>query len=329
MTDERAVVRELAESLALGEHDATEIVESAWAEAREEVRQVLRGLMVRELLGRSAAVIAASTTGPAGPGTDRPHPPRTATYVFGVTDRDVHRPDAGAPAVPTAGPLRTVEHAGLHAVVCDVDPTAVGRLGDPRAGDLDVVAAAARAHDAVLVGVARSGPVLPLRFGTVLADDGSVTTLLRRHRDRLVAELERVRAHAEWAVTVDLPSSGDVHGARAATGNGRAYLESRRAALEARREHRTTRDAVVEHVHAELSEVAVDAGRIRRRAFDEDTPSVLHGVYLVADRDLGRFSSAVERLGATYPDAHIETTGPWPPYHFTDVDLSADVAAHR
>lgn len=113
------------------------------------------------------------------------------SYVFGIVP-------AGTSLPPTmeGGPLtdlRLVRVAELAAIVGT--PPGDRPLG--RAADLV-------AHDRVLAELVRGGtPVLPMRFGAVLSDDGAVAAeLLDAHRDDLSAELETVRGRVQYTVKV-------------------------------------------------------------------------------------------------------------------------------
>jgi hypothetical protein len=325
---ERELLRRLQDTLAAADIDAADLVESAWAEAREEVQTTLRHLMVRDLLGRCLGVLTGDATvgrSPTAPPQQRPTA-RRATYLFGVAGDDLDLPDEELPSIPASGPLRIVGRAGLRAVVCDVDVATFEALNDPDPDALDTLAAAARAHDTILATIATSGPVLPLPLGTVVADDAQVEEVLGRHADRLHAELERVAGHAEWAVTVHLFDDGEAvgDGAQAPVTSGRDYLEARRAALDARARRWHARDDLVAAIHDTLAACAVDAQRVQRRPLEDIAPPLLHGVYLLADEDRDRFAATVEDLRSEHHDAVIDVGGPWPPYHFTKVDLAED-----
>src|SRR5690554_2869368 len=97
------------------------------------------------------------------------------TYVYGVT-----RPGAAPPDVEGGGgaaggahdatvegvggaPVRLVARGSLGALVSDVDPE-----------DVRAASRSLRAHARVLDAAVRAGPVVPLRFGTLVDGDDAV-----------------------------------------------------------------------------------------------------------------------------------------------------------
>lgn len=352
MSTEQDLLRALQAALTAADVDVSDLVEGAWSEAQEEVRTTLRRLMVRDLLARSVATVEgtptapavappatppAEATAPSPASTGRPDGERRQTrehaaptadggdrlaYVFGVVGPETNLPRTELPAMPGGGPLRLLDIRGGRALVCDVDPAVFAVLREPGPEGLDVLAAAAQVHDLVLAQFV-DAPVLPLPLGTALPDDRTVTDLLDRHAERLRAELDRLTGMSEWAVTVrtmerptaepDLPPA-----------SGRDYLESRRAALSDRDRRWQSQEQLIDELHEPLAACAVEAYDVPSRPIEDGTPPLMHGVYLVADDARERFRSTVDYLRGEHPGAVIEMTGPWPPYHFTAIDLSAD-----
>jgi hypothetical protein len=361
---ERELLARLQQALAEADVDVDGLLDAAWTESRDEVRTMLRRLFTHDLLRRALATLEGQPTTPPPvhgvdevaavdeaphvaptPGTPAddgaPHVAPTtgkapddevdgaATYLFGIVRGDAPALAAEALQLPGAGPIRGLEVGTVRAVVCDVDPGAFASLQDPSADDLELLATAAYAHDALLADLAQQGPVLPLRLGTVVADDDTLRRVLARHERTLVSELDRLDGHAEWAVTVHLledPSdagANDVGPAGEAL-TGRSYLQRRREALDLRGERWRTQEAVAGAVHARLAALAVDAEIVGSRPLEDGVPPLLHGVYLVSDERWPELERAVDDLRAVHPSASIEVSGPWPPYHFTAVELDAD-----
>ncbi|MFI6600247.1 GvpL/GvpF family gas vesicle protein [Nonomuraea sp. NPDC050536] len=115
---------------------------------------------------------------------------KTGTYVYGVVPADVEvAEDARGVGDPPA-PVKVVRHGELAALVSDV---ALDRpLGRPD----DLVA-----HEQLLDATAAEVPVLPFRFGAVLANAEAVTEeLLTPHHDELVEALKELEERAEFVV---------------------------------------------------------------------------------------------------------------------------------
>jgi hypothetical protein len=158
------------------------------------------------------------------------------------------------------------------------------------------------AHEAVVRELMRHAAVLPLRFGTMLADRDTLRGVLADRHDALAEGLERVRGRVELSVRVlgeapSEPPRNDV--------SGRAYLMARREA-----HHRSERAAG--EVHEPLAALARDA-RLRAPA---PPPAILAAAYLVDRPKVDAFKARVVALAAERDDLSIVGTGPWPPYSF-------------
>jgi Gas vesicle synthesis protein GvpL/GvpF/Lsr2 len=111
-------------------------------------------------------------------------------YVYGVLPADIEV-TADVPGVGEhPGLLRVVRFDGLAALISEVDVP--GRLGS--ADDL-------RTYREILDATAVEMPVLPLRFGTVLASEDAVAEeLLAARREEFAAALEKLEGRAEFQV---------------------------------------------------------------------------------------------------------------------------------
>jgi len=116
--------------------------------------------------------------------------PKKGIRAYGILPADVEVA-ADTPGVGEhAGPLRVIRSGDLAALVSDVELS--GRPGSP--DDL-------RAYREILDATATEVPVLPLPFGTHLADEKAVTReLLTARHDDLAAALERVEDRLEFLV---------------------------------------------------------------------------------------------------------------------------------
>lgn len=228
-------------------------------------------------------------------------------------------------AVTVAGvgdaPVRAVSAAGLCAYVSPA-PADVSGAGELRAHleDPAWVARTAFEHHRVVAELAAAGPVVPAGLATVYRDDTRLAATLERHAAGLTGALDRVAGRTEWGVKGYVRSEPPAAApATTAGGPGAAYLERRRAELNARerRHDEAVRDA--DAVHAALARradaVHLHAPQDRRLTGDPEV-MVLNGAYLVQDTRAEAFAAAVRSLGATYPGISLRLTGPWPPYSF-------------
>jgi hypothetical protein len=127
-----------------------------------------------------------STTAAAAAGVQQ----QKGIYVYGILPADIEVA-VGIPGVGEhPGLLRDVRFNGLAALISEVDSS--GRLGSP--ADL-------RTHQEILDATAAEVPVLPLRFGTILASEDAVAEdLLGAHHDEFTAALEQLEGRTEFQV---------------------------------------------------------------------------------------------------------------------------------
>ncbi|MCE7001576.1 GvpL/GvpF family gas vesicle protein [Kibdelosporangium philippinense] len=215
------------------------------------------------------------------------------------------------PALRTAVSPRLIAHDGVGAVVADVDLAQFTNLEADPVED-SALATLAREHDAVVRAVFEHEPVLPLRFGTVVTGEQAALDLLRERREEALTWLDRVAGHCEWGVRVESPVPPETSSEGL---SGTEYLRHRQSALS--RDQDQAKAA--QSMHDKLQRQATDAACREQRPH-----TLLDAAYLVPQdnetsfRDsVTRLSEPLERLGAT-----VHTTGPWPPYSFTRIELA-------
>ncbi|RII17919.1 Gas vesicle synthesis protein GvpL/GvpF [Streptomyces sp. YIM 130001] len=179
------------------------------------------------------------------------------------------------------------------------------------------------AHQNLLMALVEAGPVLPMRFGTVAADEAALRAQLAAAEPEHLAALERLTGQVEINVKA-LPAQDSL----AALLAGDATV--RRLRDEARR--RPGYEANVrlgESVATALSRRAAEAGRIavhdltsmaRATAPGPDVQGcALNVSFLVPRADADRFRATAERFATTYQE-HVElrVAGPLPCYSFVD-----------
>jgi hypothetical protein len=206
-----------------------------------------------------------------------------------------------------------IGHNGLGLVVAEVDLALFGEVNAEPAED-GLLAMLAREHDAVVRAAFEHEPVLPLRFGTIVADAAAARKLLAGKHDEILVWLDRVANHREWGVRVEYEDTSQQSDVPLMGISGTDYLRMRQQSQVSWQK----RASAVQSLHVELAQHATSAAsRERPRA-------LLDAVYLVpqADEEEFRASAArlceeVQRLGAT-----VHATGPWPPYSFTWIELA-------
>jgi glycosyltransferase involved in cell wall biosynthesis len=170
-------------------------------------------------------------------------------------------------------------------------------------------------HERVTEALMADRAVLPVRFGTTVADEDALTAMLADRHAEFRAGLERVRGRVEigvralWAPPGAEPEPAAAAAEPVAMGPGRAYL---RARLDERGRAETLADAL----HGALAPRAAAA---RRRVLV--TPRMLlSAAYLIERGGVEEFLAAVDAVAADHPEVELLCTGPWPAHSFAAVD---------
>ncbi|MGH3757913.1 GvpL/GvpF family gas vesicle protein [Actinophytocola sp.] len=225
--------------------------------------------------------------------------------------------------------VRPIGEGGLTAVAGSVPLATFGEAALRRnLEDLDWLAGVARAHDAVVTALARSGPAAPFRLATVYFDDARVSSLLRDQAHGLHEALDRITGRSEWGVKAvldvsRLPEHTPAGAGPEPSGAGAAYLRRKR-------EQRTARELVerlavewAEEIHTALAALAVDARHHRPQSSalaGTSSPMILNAAYLVDDGAADEFARAVHGQGERREkEVTLELTGPWPAYSFASI----------
>jgi Gas vesicle synthesis protein GvpL/GvpF len=245
-------------------------------------------------------------------------------WMYAVTADAAGSLTCGASGVGGDRP-RTVRAAGLTALVGDVSLLEFGEAALRRnLEDLDWLERTARAHHAIIEAVAERYPVVPMRFATVYASDEGVAEALRQRAIDLHRAWRRIRGRSEWGVKAYAAEPADPDVAPAdqenpATGPGAAYLQRRRAQLQAHRNARHQAINSAQAIYAKLSRLSVSARLYPPQSPDlagQRAPMVLNAAYLVPNERSGEFAAALADLTAGHRSVRLALTGPWPAYSF-------------
>jgi Gas vesicle synthesis protein GvpL/GvpF len=215
-------------------------------------------------------------------------------YVYALVDADGGRP-APADAGHDGAPLCVVARGGV-AAICSRHE----RL------DLPVEAEHLWRHERVAEALMDDHAVLPVRFGTTVADDGALAAMLDERQAEFRGALERVRGRVEMTVKamwtppeppVDVPDAG--------ASPGRTYLLSRL-------ETRNAAVALADAIHTRLAAEAVDA----RRQVLVTPRLLLSAAYLVDRERVDALLEASDDAARRHPEVELLCIGPWPPHTF-------------
>lgn len=218
-------------------------------------------------------------------------------YLYCVTSTG--HPGPGALTGIGGARVQDLEAAGVRGWVSPLDAAPTASLEH------------VRAHNAVVEAAAEAQTPLPMRFGQWFETEAELATALAERRPRLEAALERVRDALEFGVRVVDPRGAERPAPDRST--GRAYLEGL-ARREAEAEAARQRGA---RVAAELRAFLGDLVR-DQRVRPGGPESLVAIAHLVARHDTGTYSARVRTFSERQPELRWVTSGPWPPYGFTE-----------
>jgi hypothetical protein len=163
----------------------------------------------------------------------------------------------------------------------------------------DATVESLRHQEGVLERLMDQHEVLPLRFGSTVADEDELLHLLATRHDEFAVSLARVRGRVEMGVRAN------AHNGRRAAPTGREYLARK---LERKR--------VAAAVHAELAELA----HVSSMQVTSDPGPGFAASYLV-DRDrVADFRRRFDSVRGSRSDFEMVCTGPWPPFSFATAE---------
>ncbi len=250
----------------------------------------------------------------------------SGTYVYCVMPTALAPTESTAlgPSIDASAPLRTVREDGLTALVSD----ALRPEYDPSRANIG-------AHERIVRAAYERGDVLPMRFGTVAPDDGSVETFLRQKHDDLAKVLEQLHDRAELALKVSWVDGDAILKEILMEDEG---IRQQRAEIMARPEAeahdqrvelgRRVTEALEQRRQAEADRILE---RLRSKAIDVDVHNllsetmVLNAAFLI-DRDaMTPFDEEVSALGSEESGRlTVKYVGPLPPYSFVKIAIPKD-----
>jgi hypothetical protein len=265
------------------------------------------------------------------------HQPDTLLYLYGVVPANAPEPPAELRGIE-GRPVRRVKAAGMAGIVSEL-PAAeyVDDALNARLDDLAWVGERGLAHETVLSWYADQGTVVPLSLFSLHQDEGRVRERLEGGADRFRSALERLAGRKEWGVKVwrvdeivgqhleDLsPSIRALSQEIEAAPPGRRFLLQKKRETMRAEELRTAGTRVAQQVYGTLRTHAERAAVVPlpARAPEGVRALALHAALLVPDRDFEAFQQAISVEAHRYQPMgfEFEFTGPWPPYHFAELD---------
>jgi hypothetical protein len=251
--------------------------------------------------------------------------PGECLYIYGILDRG--RQVVRVPGLSHAGVLQTTAVGPVAAVHSWIDPSELDDL-EADIAEGSRLAALVRHHDDVVKALAATGPVLPVRLGTLVSEHAALVRLLTEGVQSMTDALNTVRGRTEWDLRITAPKLG-ADGSPAdlppdepsRPGAGTNYLLHRRDSRRKAEQLRAALHAAMTDLDEGLSHVA-DATAGCRVATGAASASCAYLVHESAvDEFLGiaeQGIAALEEIGCT-----AVLRGPLPPYSFVDIRLEA------
>ncbi|WP_338701106.1 GvpL/GvpF family gas vesicle protein [Streptomyces sp. Q6] len=237
-----------------------------------------------------------------------------STYVYGIAD-------AGHPGLPDgvegigspAHTLRTVTGGGLIALVSDAPENL-----RPKRRDL-------LAHQNVLSEAGAEGTVLPMRFGSVAADDDAVAAALEERSEHYKERLTALRDRVEYNIKAQHDDEAVLHTVMAENAELRAMVTRNQQAGGGSHEDKLRLGEAV--AGAVQQREARDAAAVREAlephaealsAAPESTGWVTNLSFLTGRSSSAQLLEAVEAFRQANPHVVLRVNGPLPPYSFVE-----------
>lgn len=192
--------------------------------------------------------------------------------------------------------------------------------------DTDWLKSHVRRHADVLAEAQAVQTVIPMRFGCVFSNPREIMQFIDSRKDALQEALVRLHNRSEFSVSVRIDGSSvntvpnDLEGVPSGVADFlRAAAGEKPAAAEL--------EATATKIHAHLARYAGES----MRNPNTEAEMLLNATHLVTIASEEEFKHAVKTLSAEY-DAQgirIEVSGPWPPYHFVDIDFDGDAGREK
>ena len=175
----------------------------------------------------------------------------------------------------------------------------------------------ALAHDAVIRSVLKETTPLPFRYGTV-PTESQLRSYINSHRAALEAKLAQVRGCVEMSVKIiwnsdprEFRESADTEGPGA-----RFLKEKQRELLGGER-----RAEKAKQVAAWLTEQIGAYVRQEELSLCPTEKLIVAAAHLVVREQLAKYRDRLSEARKTRPELHFLSSGPWPPYTFSNIEL--------
>jgi hypothetical protein len=254
-------------------------------------------------------------------------------YLYGFVPPGIDLDLSMVVGVETAQPVRALEFAGTTAIIGEVSLEAfdaamsAGPDGGP---DPAWIIPQVLRHEAVLDKVLTRSPVLPARFGALFSSRDALAELVSEHQGPIAGYFEAIGDRLEWsirgyfepsrAIEHQLQFDPDLSRRQASLpmAAGTRYFLEKRLREEARLSSRRSALQVCQRIRHRLKSITRDSQSLPLR--DTESPRremLLHETFLLsAEGGAETLSRLRETVGRDDGILVLESSGPWPPFHF-------------
>jgi hypothetical protein len=205
--------------------------------------------------------------------------------------------------------IHNVSFRGISVLISDMDPN---RIADSIQN--------ATAHQKVVDAALRlTKSVIPCRFGTLFADNGSILRFIEENYAPLDAKLSELEGKIEVSVQAIFHTQVNPDPISSRQGDtGRSYLLRKKEQSDAVRELEEEADRLSRDINQALSPLWSDVKAHKRSARES---LLLNICYLLAQQNLPALKLAYQEFRDRNPELKLLYTGPWAPYSFAEIDL--------
>jgi hypothetical protein len=245
----------------------------------------------------------------------------TVLYCLVQNDTSGTLPPGGLPGAEAARAIALP--GGLTAIVATLpdDEYSVDAVNQ-KLRDIDWVSKAAIGHEQLLERLMpTAGALLPMKLLTLFSSDDRMAKDLAKQRKLLARAAAHVAGCEEYGLRIFALDAAPEPLGDGAVSSGTAFLERKKLVRDQARERAAARARFARDAYDALAATARDSVT-RPLESDEIERPLLDAAFLVAAAEKAGFGQASERLGASAAQAHcsFKLTGPWPPYHFVQVE---------
>jgi len=179
--------------------------------------------------------------------------------------------------------------------------------------------------------IARHGPLVSFRFGTMVVDLANLWAQIAAHRDSLNTSFNKLRDHQEWGLQIlesahATPTSAQsAYDAAEKPSSGRDYLRGLSAGRQRAAAAQASRQQFLEQLEAGLLDVVSDHVALNSGRVMEDGDIIRANLsLLVPQQRLSDMQHLIETQDqqAQHHGLSLRLTGPWPPQSFAPIDFS-------